>query len=174
MIFAWADFVAVHKPKANRFYRCRMQHKSGRIRPTNSQKTILAVIITLTASLALAEDFKTVNGKEYKNATIKHVEIDGIVLSTKSGITKVYFTELPKEVQERFHYNPAVVAAAQRRAQREAEQIASQAMQDERGLTAPTEEEEDEALPKKMIICVIVFVVCLIIALGVYLKKSYF
>ena len=150
-----------------------MQHKSGRIRPTNFQKTILAVIITLTASLALAEDFKTVNGKEYKNATIKHVEIDGIVLHTKSGITKVYFTELPKEVQERFHYNPAVVAAAQRRAQREAEQIASQAMQDERGLPVPTEE-EDEDVPKKIIIGVIVFVVCLIIASGVYIKKSYF
>jgi len=150
-----------------------MQHKSGRIRPTNSQKTILAVVIILTASLALAEDFKTVNGKEYKNATIRHVEIDGIVLSTKSGITKVYFTELPKEVQERFHYNPAVVAAAQRRAQREAEQIASQAMQDKRGLPVPTEE-EDEDVPKKIIIGVIVFVVCLIIASGVYIKKSYF
>jgi len=150
-----------------------MQHKSGRIRPTNSQKTILAVVIILTASLALAEDFKTVNGKEYKNATIRHVEIDGIVLSTKSGITKVYFTELPKEVQERFHYNPAVVAAAQRQAQREAEQIASQAMQDERGSPVPTEE-EDEDVPKKIIIGVIVFVVCLIIASGVYIKKSYF
>ena len=133
-----------------------MQYESGRIRPTNSQKTILAVVIILTASLALAEDFKTVNGKEYKNATIRHVEIDGIVLSTKSGITKVYFTELPKEVQERFHYNPGVVAAAQRRAQREAEQIASQAMQDERGSPVPTEE-EDEAVPKEMLIGVIVF-----------------
>jgi hypothetical protein len=32
------------------------------------------------------------------------------VLRTKSGITKVYFTELPTEVQERFHYNSAKVA----------------------------------------------------------------
>ena len=57
------------------------------------------------ASLALAEDFKTTNGKEYKNAEVSHVEPDGIVLRTKSGISKLYFTELPKEVQERFHYN---------------------------------------------------------------------
>jgi hypothetical protein len=29
----------------------------------------------------------------------------GLVLRTKSGISKVYFTELPQDVQERFHYN---------------------------------------------------------------------
>jgi hypothetical protein len=60
--------------------------------------------MALPASLALAEDFKTINGKEYKDATVSRVEADGIVLRTKSGITKVYFVELPKEVQERFHY----------------------------------------------------------------------
>jgi hypothetical protein len=58
----------------------------------------------LSASLALAEDFKTVSGKVYKDATISRVETDGIVIKTKSGISKVYFVELPKDVQERFHY----------------------------------------------------------------------
>jgi hypothetical protein len=29
------------------------------------------------------------------------------VLRTKTGITKVYFVELPKDVQERFHYGSA-------------------------------------------------------------------
>jgi hypothetical protein len=33
------------------------------------------------------------------------VEPDGIMLITKSGISKIYFTELPKDVQERFHYD---------------------------------------------------------------------
>jgi hypothetical protein len=56
------------------------------------------------ASIALADDFKTTDGKEYKNVTVKRVEPDGIVLSSKSGISKVYFTELPKEVQQRFNY----------------------------------------------------------------------
>jgi hypothetical protein len=28
-------------------------------------------------------------------------------VKTKSGITKLYFSELPKEVQERFRYDPA-------------------------------------------------------------------
>jgi hypothetical protein len=58
-------------------------------------------------SLAPAEDFKTVSGKIYKDATVSHVEADGIVLRTKSGISKVYFAELPKDVQERFHYGSA-------------------------------------------------------------------
>jgi sRNA-binding protein len=58
----------------------------------------------------LAEDFKTLSGKEYKDATITRVEPDGVVLKHKSGISKVYFTELPKEVQERFHYNSANAA----------------------------------------------------------------
>ena len=33
------------------------------------------------------------------------------MLKTKSGISKVYFVELLKDVQERFHYNPASAAA---------------------------------------------------------------
>jgi hypothetical protein len=70
-------------------------------------KTLTCLILCFAPiALALAEDFKTINGKEYKNATISRVEPDGIVLKTKSGITKVYFVELPKEVQERFHYDP--------------------------------------------------------------------
>ena len=57
-------------------------------------KTTLAVLAAaLSASLALAEDFKTVNGKEYKNATVSRVEPDGIVLIYKSGVAKVYFAE---------------------------------------------------------------------------------
>ena len=63
---------------------------------------MLAILVTLSTWVALAEDFKTINGKEYKDATVSHVEPDGIVLKTKSGISKVYFTELPEDVQERF------------------------------------------------------------------------
>ena len=70
----------------------------------NPRKTAITIVVALSVSLALAEDFKTVSGKEYKDATVTSVEADGIVLRTKSGITKIYFTELPKDVQERFHY----------------------------------------------------------------------
>ncbi len=77
----------------------------------NPQKTTIAILAALSVSLALAEDFKTVNGKEYKDATVSRIEADGIVVKTKSGIAKVYFIELPKEIQQRFGYNPAPAAA---------------------------------------------------------------
>src|SRR6266481_2761228 len=66
-----------------------------------SQLVILAVLF---ASLALSEDFKTTNGKVYKDVTVSRIEADGIELKTKTGISKVYFTELPQDVQERFHW----------------------------------------------------------------------
>ena len=72
---------------------------------------VLTFLILCFTSAAFAEDFKTVNGKEYKDATVTRVDPDGIVVKTKSGITKVYFTELPKEVQERFHYDSEKAAS---------------------------------------------------------------
>ena len=62
------------------------------------------ILAVLFASLALSEDFKTINGKVYKDATVSRIEPDGLVLRTAAGISKVYFTELPQEVQERFHW----------------------------------------------------------------------
>jgi thiol-disulfide isomerase/thioredoxin len=72
---------------------------------------ILTFSILCFASVVLADDFKLVDGKEYKNVTVSRVEPDGIVLRTKSGISKLYFVELSKDVQERFHYNAANAAA---------------------------------------------------------------
>ena len=68
------------------------------------------ILIVCFASIALADDFKTIDGKIYKDATISHVEADGIVIKTKTGISKIYFVELPKDVQERFHYGSATPA----------------------------------------------------------------
>src|SRR6266513_6227883 len=68
---------------------------------------VLAVFILCLTTAAVADDFKLVTGKEYKNVTVSRVEADGIVLKTKSGISKVYFAELPKDVQERFHHGSA-------------------------------------------------------------------
>ena len=77
----------------------------------NHWKTALSILAALSASFALADDFKTVAGKEYKNATVTHVDPDGIVVKSKSGISKIYFQELPKEVQQRFNYNQQQAAA---------------------------------------------------------------
>jgi len=73
---------------------------------------LVLILAGIPASLGLAENLKTINGKEYKDAKISRVEPDGIVLTTKSGVSKVYFNELPRDVQERFHYGePAKVEA---------------------------------------------------------------
>jgi sRNA-binding protein len=77
----------------------------------NPRKTIIAILATLSASIALADDFKTASGKEYKDATVSRVEPDGIIVKTKSGISKIYFVELPKEVQARFGHDPDKIAA---------------------------------------------------------------
>ena len=66
--------------------------------------TTLVILAVLSAPLARSEDFKTTNGKIYKDATVSRIEGDGIVLKTEAGISKVYFTELPQNVQERFHW----------------------------------------------------------------------
>ena len=68
---------------------------------------VLPFLILCFTTVAAADEFKLISGKEYKDATVTRVEPDGIVLKTKSGISKVYFVELPKDVQERFHYDSA-------------------------------------------------------------------
>jgi hypothetical protein len=84
------------------FCRCRVETKNGRIRRVKYCGTLILAV--LFASLALSEDFKTTNGKVYKDATVSRIEGDGIVLRTENGIFKVYFTELPQEIQKRFHW----------------------------------------------------------------------
>ncbi|HZA38636.1 MAG TPA: thioredoxin family protein [Candidatus Baltobacteraceae bacterium] len=90
---------------------------------------ILTLLIVCFASVALAEDFKAIDGKEYKNVKLSRIEPDGIVLISKSGISKVYFSELPKEVQDRFHYDAAQAAAYS--AEQTASQVALQNQQAE-------------------------------------------
>jgi chromosome segregation ATPase len=75
------------------------------------QTKLFIILLLFFAAAAFSEDFKTVNGKEYKDATVTRVDPDGVVVKTKSGITKVYFTELTKEVQEHFHYDSEKAAS---------------------------------------------------------------
>jgi hypothetical protein len=72
----------------------------------------IVFVVILSTSIALAEDFKTVTGKEYKDVTVMRVEGDGIVLKSKTGISKVYFAELPTDVQQRFRPAPATPTVA--------------------------------------------------------------
>jgi hypothetical protein len=74
---------------------------------------ILMLLPVCVTSIALADDFKTTDGKEYKNAAVSRVEPDGIMIRFSGGLVKIPFTELPKEDQERFHYDPKSAVAAQ-------------------------------------------------------------
>jgi hypothetical protein len=69
------------------------------------------ILIVCFASIALAEDFKTTDGKEYKNAKVNRVEPDGIVITRSAGVAKIPFTDLPRDVQERFGYDSAKIEA---------------------------------------------------------------
>jgi hypothetical protein len=72
------------------------------------------ILIVCFASIALADDFKTIDGKEYKNVTVSRVEPDGIVVMSKNGISKIYFAELPQELQTKYGYDPGSAADFQR------------------------------------------------------------
>jgi uncharacterized protein YeaO (DUF488 family) len=84
-------------------------------------RAAFAVIVTVcSATIALADDFKTTDGKEYKNVTVSRVEPDGIVIKFSGGIVKIPFTELSRELQEKYHYDPG---AAQKFAAQTAEEM---------------------------------------------------
>ena len=78
----------------------------------NPQKMTIAILAALSASIALADDFKTINGKEYKNATVSRVEPDGITVKFSGGLVKIPFSELSKELQDKYSYNPERASAA--------------------------------------------------------------
>jgi len=107
--------------------------------PQEVNTKVLTFLILLFTAAALSDDFKTVNGKEFKDATITRVEPDGIVVKTKSGMSKVYFAELPKEVQERFHYDP------QQASTYSAEQAANYAAYQNKQAEAQRQREQAEA-----------------------------
>jgi hypothetical protein len=75
------------------------------------QTKLFTIFLLSFAAATLSEDFHTISGKEYKDATVTRVEPDGVVVKTNSGVTKIYFTELPKDVQDHFHYDSAKAAS---------------------------------------------------------------
>ena len=63
-----------------------MDRKSGTIWCVKTWQTALAIFVALSASFTLADDFKTIDGKEYKNVTVSEEEPDGItVKNAKAG-----------------------------------------------------------------------------------------
>src|SRR5215813_3002324 len=118
---------------------CRVENKRGRIRRVKHPHGTALVILFLSASVALAEDFRTVNGKEYKNATVTRVEADGIIVRTAGGISKIYFVELPKDVADKWL---APIRAAEQAA--EENRIKEQRAAEEKRAVAERERTEKE------------------------------
>jgi hypothetical protein len=72
--------------------------------------TKFLILIVCFASVVFADDFKTLDGKEYKNVKVSRVEPDGIVITFSGGIVKLPFTELPGEVQKKYGYDSQAAA----------------------------------------------------------------
>jgi len=81
------------------------------MRHMKCRQATLVIVSVVSASIALADDFKTMDGKEYKDAKVSRVEPDGVLVKTKTGISKLYFAELPQDVQRRFNYDPQQATA---------------------------------------------------------------
>jgi hypothetical protein len=106
-------------------------------------KTLLLACCTIallgSAVTVPAEDIKTIYGDEYKNATIKRTEPDGLVVMHATGIAKIPFSELPADLQRKHGFDPAAAnafataSADQQRALREANEAraAAQARQEQ-------------------------------------------
>jgi hypothetical protein len=74
-------------------------------------KTLALFLILCFGSPAFADDFKTINGKEYKNVTVSRVEPDGIMIKFSGGIVKIPFTELSPEIQKKYGYDSQAAGA---------------------------------------------------------------
>jgi hypothetical protein len=69
-----------------------VESKRSIIRRVKYGTTALAILAALSASVALAEDFKTNDGKEYKDATVSRVEL--MASSSKPNPESQRFTSL--------------------------------------------------------------------------------
>jgi hypothetical protein len=57
-----------------------MPNDSAQFSPLKT--SLFPVVLSLVAlQLVIADDFKTIDGKEYKNATVNRVEPDGLVIT---------------------------------------------------------------------------------------------
>jgi hypothetical protein len=71
LIQAWQFNLSGKSGHAARKNHRHVEHKSGTICCVKTWQTALAIFVALSASFTLADDFKTLDGKEYKDATPK-------------------------------------------------------------------------------------------------------
>src|SRR5207248_10274062 len=100
------------QPTAGRAHHCAFQMPNDSARFSPMKTRLFPVVLSLVAlQFAVADDFKTVEGKEYKNVTVSRVEPDGIVITFSGGIVKLPFVELPPDVQTKYGYDSTAAGA---------------------------------------------------------------
>jgi hypothetical protein len=83
----------------------------------------LLVLATLSTSAALADDFKTIDGKETRTLRSAAWRRTAWWLRRRAVFPKSILPSSPKDVQDRFHYDPQKAAAAQAAAVQQTQQI---------------------------------------------------
>ena len=73
---------------------------------------LLLITLTLCSGFAVAEDWTTTDGMNYKNVRVVRVEDDAITIIYKDGGALVPILKLPPDLQQRFSYNPVKAKAA--------------------------------------------------------------
>lgn len=89
--------------------------------------TWILLVVAITGR-AIADDLTLPNGKTYQNYSITRTEPDGISIKHAAGITKLFFWELPQEMQARYNYDPEKARAYNTQAR--AQQAAAYAQQE--------------------------------------------
>jgi hypothetical protein len=75
------------------------------------KNAIVAAAVLIAGALhAAGEDFTLNDGREYKNVTVSRTEPDGIVVMTSTGIVKLFFSELPEDLQKKHGYDSQTAA----------------------------------------------------------------
>ena len=64
-------------------------------------------MLFLLSTVLQAEEFTTLDGDHYTHATLKRVEPDGLVIEYSDGVVKLRFKNLPKDICEKYGYNPS-------------------------------------------------------------------
>ena len=68
-------------------------------------------------------------GHVYKNASIIRIEPDGLSIKHEGGIAKLFFSELPPDMQEKYGYDPAKATQYRQRAMQAQQQHHAQVRQ---------------------------------------------
>lgn len=78
----------------------------------------LAILPLLLATVltAFAEDWTTTDGKTYKDVSVVQQEDDGVRITYDGGAGKVFYSDLPVDLQKRFGEDPDTLAAKKKAA----------------------------------------------------------